>query len=78
MRSLYWALQVALDSRQCADAVLPEALCRHETVLDGADSIHHGQLRLVHRHAAVGSSLLCHDWLDCVPGTSYTNFNSRL
>jgi len=57
-----------MDSWQCADAVLLEALCRHKAFCGGAHIIHNGQLWLVYRHAAVGIGVLCHDWLDCIPG----------
>ncbi len=70
----FW--QIAVDSRQCADAVLPEALCRHKALSGGAHIIHNGKLWLVSRHAAVGTGVLCHDWLDCVPGMLVTSHDS--
>lgn len=70
----FW--QTAVDSRQCADAVLPEALCRHKALSGGAHIIHNGKLWLVSRHAAVGTGVLCHDWLDCVPGMLVTSHDS--
>ena len=57
-----------MDSWQCADAVLPEALCRQQAFYGGAHILHNGQLWLVSWHGAVGPGVLCHDWLDCVPG----------
>ena len=57
-----------MDSRQCSDAVLPEALCRQKALPGGSSVLHHGQLWVADWHAAMGAYLLCHDWLDHLPG----------
>ena len=61
-------LQVEVDSRQCPDAVLPSPFCRHAAVLDRQGVLHHGQLWMGDRDAAVGAHLLRHDRLDHLSG----------